>query len=49
MGYSLERLKTITITNAFQKISDESNHKPNKKWVVVAETFIITLKNKIYN
>ena len=23
----------ITITNAFQKILDESNHKPNKIWV----------------
>ena len=23
----------ITITNAFQKISKESNHKPNKIWV----------------
>ena len=25
--------KGITITNAFQKILDESNHKPNKIWV----------------
>ena len=23
----------ITITNAFQKILDESNHKPNKIWI----------------
>ena len=23
----------ITITNAFQKISDESNRKPNKTWI----------------
>ena len=23
----------IIITNAFQKVFDESNHKPNKKWV----------------
>ena len=26
-------LKRITITNAFPKILDESNHKPNKIWV----------------
>ena len=25
--------KGITITNAFQKILDESNHKPTKIWV----------------
>ena len=25
--------KGTTITNAFQKILDESNHKPNKIWV----------------
>ena len=25
--------KGITITNVFQKILDESNHKPNKIWV----------------
>ena len=25
--------KGITITNAFQNILDESNHKPNKIWV----------------
>ena len=31
MGYSFE--KGITITNAFQKTLDESNCKPNKKWV----------------
>ena len=30
MGYSFKRQKRITITNAFQKILDESNHKPNK-------------------
>ena len=30
MGYSFER---ITITNAFQKILDGSNHKPNRIWV----------------
>ena len=30
---SLKAKKGITITNAFQKILDESNHKPNKIWV----------------
>ena len=29
----LKDKKGITITNAFPKILDESNHKPNKKWV----------------
>ena len=32
MGYSFERLKDkkkITVTCTFQKILDESNHKPN--------------------
>ena len=29
----LKDKKRITITNAFQKILDESNHKPNKIWV----------------
>ena len=29
----LKDKKEITITNAFQKISDESNRKPNKIWV----------------
>ena len=29
----LKDKKGITITNAFQKILDESNHKPNKIWV----------------
>ena len=33
MGYSFKRLKSITITNAFQKILDESNCIPNKRWV----------------
>ena len=40
--------KGIAITNAFQKILDESNRKSNKI-SVVAEKFIRTLKNKIYN
>ena len=29
----LKDKKGITITNAFQKILDESNRKPNKIWV----------------
>ena len=31
--------KGITITNAFQKISDQSNHKPNKIWVEKGSEF----------
>ena len=75
----LKDKKGISIVNAFQKISKESNRKPNKIWVhkgsefynnsfkkwlqdndivmystnnegksVIAERFIRTLKNKIY-
>ena len=33
MGYSFDRLKGTTITNAFQKIVKESNRKPNKMWI----------------
>ena len=75
----LKDKKGVSIANAFQKISKQSNRKPNKiwadkgsefynspfkKWIqdndivmysthnegksVVAETFIRTLKNKIY-
>ena len=33
--------KGITITNAFQKLLDESNCKPNKVWVIKAVNFII--------
>ena len=33
--------KGITITNAFQKLLDESNRKPNKVWVIKAVNFII--------
>ena len=33
MGCSLKNKKGITITNAFQKILDESKCKPNKIWV----------------
>ena len=29
----LKEIKGITITNAFQKVLDESNRKPNKTWV----------------
>ena len=29
----LKHKKGITITNAFQKIVDESNRKPNKIWI----------------
>ena len=31
--FSLKDKKYITITNAIQKILDDSNHKPNKIWV----------------
>ena len=31
--YSLKDKKGIVITNAFQKVLDESNRKPNKIWV----------------
>ena len=33
MGYSFKDKVGVTITNAFQKIMDESNRKPNKMWV----------------
>ena len=33
MGYSLKDKKGIEITDAFQKILDKSNCKPNKIWV----------------
>ena len=35
----LKDKKGITITNAFQKILDESNRKPNKIWVDKASEF----------
>ena len=35
----LKDKKRITITNAFQKIFDESNHKPNKTWVDKVSAF----------
>ena len=31
--FILKDKRGITITNAFQKISDEPNHKPKKTWV----------------
>ena len=33
MGCSCKKQKSITITNAFQKILDDSERKPNKIWV----------------
>ena len=30
---SLKNEKGITMTNTFQKVLDESNHKPNKIWI----------------
>ena len=35
----LKDKKGITITNAFQKILDESNHKPNKIWIEESSEF----------
>ena len=32
-SHSFKDIKGITITNAFQKTLDESNHKPNQIWV----------------
>ena len=81
MGCSFKKIKkSITITNAFQKMLDQSGRKPNeilvdkdlefynrsmKSWLqendvemysthnegksVVAEGFIKTLKNKVFN
>ena len=39
MGYSFER---IAITNAFQKILDGSNHKPNRIWIDKGSKFYNT-------
>ena len=41
MDYSFIRSNGITITNAFQKILDESNGTPNKTWAVKAMNFTI--------
>ena len=35
----LKDKKGITITNAFQKILDESNRKPNKIWIAKSSDF----------
>ena len=35
----LKDKKVITITNAFQKISDQSNRKPNKVWIEKGSKF----------
>ena len=37
--FSLKDKKEITITNALQKILDESNRKPNKIWVDKSSEF----------
>ena len=37
---SLKDKKGITITNAFEKIVDESNRKPNKIWVDKGSEFL---------
>ena len=39
MVIPLKDTKSITIANAFQKISDESNRKPNKIWVYKGSEF----------
>ena len=41
MDYSFIRSNGITITNAYQKILDESNRTPNKIQVVKAMNFTI--------
>ena len=39
MSWSFKDKKAMTITNAFQKLLDESNRKPNKIWVVKGGEF----------
>ena len=41
MGYAFKTQKSITITNAFQKIFNESGHKPNKNWYIKVANFKI--------
>ena len=41
----LKGKKGITITIAFQKILDKSNHKPNKIWVDKGSDFTIDQRN----
>ena len=43
MGCSFKDKMGITITNAFQNVLDESNHKPNKTWVDKGTEFYNTL------
>ena len=33
MGYPIQDKKGTTVTNAFQKVLNESNHKSNKIWI----------------
>ena len=44
MGYSFERQKGTTITNAFQKNLDESKHKPNEIPVVNESSDILVIR-----
>ena len=39
MGYYFESNTSITITNTFQKILDESNRKPKEIWGVKGREF----------
>ena len=45
MGCSLKNKKGVTITNAFQKVLDESNSKPNKIWIDKGSEFYNTSVN----
>ena len=42
MGYSLKDKNGITITDAFQKILNASNHKLNKIWLDKRKEFYIS-------
>ena len=39
MGCSFKKQKSITITNVFKKLWDESSRKPNKIWVDKSSEF----------
>ena len=41
----IKRKKGITITNAFQKILDKSNHKPKKIWINKGSEFYNISRN----
>ena len=41
----LKDKKGVTIVNAFQKVLDESNRKPNKIWVDKGSEFYNSFKN----